>query len=215
MSTMRKDFFLGGEHPLPPLIYPESSLPRVEEFGERPDQALAVELNSHAGSKLRPHLALKVVEQGLEERLRHTAVLETGELASVVAAVHVESCARLDWKRSPRLLAEKLDAFLALLVNDALCSSLGRVARVMHEGLQSNKPRLVALGDRAELVRVLPQVINNITYLFDHESTSLKLRLDVLAYALGGAIDEHIGDPLGNRTANGWGIKFLSNFGSF
>jgi hypothetical protein len=133
----------------------------------------------------------------------------------LVAAVHVESCARLDWKRSPRLLAEKLDAFLVLLVNDALCSSLGRVARVMHEGLQSNKPRLVALGDRAELVRVLPQVINNITYLFDHESTSLKLRLDVLAYALGGAIDEHIGDPLGNRTANGWGIKFLSNFGSF
>ena len=42
MSTMRKDFFLGGEHPLPPLVYPESSLPRVEEFGERPDQALAV-----------------------------------------------------------------------------------------------------------------------------------------------------------------------------
>ena len=74
----------------------------------------------------------------------------------MVAAVHVESCARLDWKRGPRLLAEKLDALLILLVHDASCSSLGRVARVMHEGLQANKPRLVALGNRAELVRVLP-----------------------------------------------------------
>jgi len=50
------------------------------------------------------------------------AILDTSELASVVCAVNVESCTRLDWKRGPPLIAEKLDALLILLVDDASCS---------------------------------------------------------------------------------------------